>query len=272
MSDIPFHPLADIFPMLDPKGLSELADDIAAHGQRDRIILLDEMILDGRNRYMACLMAGVEPRFEEFPDSGDPLVAVISANLRRRHLSDDQRALVAAKIATLKQGARTDLSPIGGMSQSHAADALNVSRRKVERIVKVRTKGVPELIAALERGEVSASAASEVSSLPVSRQRKIVAAGPTAVVRFAATIRDNRSAAAKLADKYIAPLSAQPAPRHQEAPGAGEPLHNLKDLKAEKIASWVNSVTLREDRYSVWNELAGALRLLRASWAAERAS
>lgn len=57
MSELPFHPLADIFPMLGPKELSALADDIAAHGQRDPIILLDDMILDGRNRYLCTAQA-----------------------------------------------------------------------------------------------------------------------------------------------------------------------------------------------------------------------
>jgi len=36
------------------------------------------------------------------------------------------------KIATLPQGARTDLSPIGEMSQGHAASRLNVGKRSVE--------------------------------------------------------------------------------------------------------------------------------------------
>lgn len=49
-SEIPFHSLADIFPMLDHKSLAELADDIAAQGQREPIILLDEQILDGPGR------------------------------------------------------------------------------------------------------------------------------------------------------------------------------------------------------------------------------
>ena len=33
---VPFHPLADIFPMMLPKYLSELADDIAARGCKTR--------------------------------------------------------------------------------------------------------------------------------------------------------------------------------------------------------------------------------------------
>src|SRR5271163_491695 len=101
-SELQFHPLADIFPMLDSKALAELADDIAEQGQREPIIMLDGMILDGRNRYRACLMAGVEPTFGEFPDSGDPLAAVISANLRRRHLDESQRAMIAARLSNLK--------------------------------------------------------------------------------------------------------------------------------------------------------------------------
>ena len=40
-SEIPFHSLADIFPMFDHKSLAELADDIPAQGQREPIILLD---------------------------------------------------------------------------------------------------------------------------------------------------------------------------------------------------------------------------------------
>ena len=57
-----------------------------------------------------------------------------------RHLSESQRAMVAANVATLKQRARTDLSPIGDKSQAEAASLLNVGKRSVERARQVKDK------------------------------------------------------------------------------------------------------------------------------------
>src|ERR1041385_5743384 len=94
-----FHPIASLFPMMDDDELAELADDIRDQGQREPIILHEGKILDGRNRYLACERAAVEPIVENF-SGDDPLAFVVSLNLIRRHLSESQRAMVAAKIAT----------------------------------------------------------------------------------------------------------------------------------------------------------------------------
>jgi ParB-like chromosome segregation protein Spo0J len=59
------HPLASLFPELPPEELTELARDIKERGQLDPIILHKGLILDGRNRYRACQMAGVKPQTEE---------------------------------------------------------------------------------------------------------------------------------------------------------------------------------------------------------------
>jgi hypothetical protein len=157
---IPFHPLAEIFPLLEGEAFADLVEDIAAKGLHEPVVLHEDKVLDGRNRYRACQEAGVAPRFASYSGT-DPLGYVISLNLKRRHLDESQRAMVAAKLATLKQGARTDLSPIGEMSQAQAADLLNVGKRTVERAKIVLNEGSPELIAAVQAGELSVSGAEE---------------------------------------------------------------------------------------------------------------
>ena len=67
-------------------------------------------------------------------------------------MNESQRAMVAAKLATMKQGERTDLAQICAKSQEAAGEMLNVSRRTVQAATKVRAEGTPELIAAVEPG------------------------------------------------------------------------------------------------------------------------
>jgi N6-adenosine-specific RNA methylase IME4/ParB-like chromosome segregation protein Spo0J len=187
-----FHPLADIFPLIEGAEFDDLVADIKAHGQREPIVLYEDKILDGRNRYRACEVAGIEPTFALYQGE-NPVAYVISLNLRRRHLDESQRAMVAAKLATLKQGARTDLSPIGEMSQVEAATLLNVGKRSVERATEVRTHGAAELVQAVERGDVSVTAAADVATLPVAEQTEIVARGEREILAAAKTIRGRRA-------------------------------------------------------------------------------
>ena len=82
-----FHPLANIFPLLEGEEFRALVEDIRANGLREAIWLhKDGSIPDGRNLYMACVEVGIEPRFRTF-EGGDPRAFVISQNIRRRHLS-----------------------------------------------------------------------------------------------------------------------------------------------------------------------------------------
>jgi hypothetical protein len=166
MTLVDFHPLANIFPLIEGKEYAELAEDIRQHGLHEPIVLFENAILDGRNRYRACLDVGETPEFLEY-DGDDPVAFVISRNLRRRHLNESQRGMVAAKLANLpKHIHKDDASIEASVSQTDAADLLNVSRSAVQRAKVVQDHGVPELTQAVERGEVAVSTAAEVATLP----------------------------------------------------------------------------------------------------------
>jgi ParB-like chromosome segregation protein Spo0J len=92
-----FHPLAETFPLMEGEDFKTLKHDIRDNGQREPIVLYQDKILDGRNRYLACIDLGLEPQTKLFTDS-DPLRFVISMNIHRRHLSPDQRRNIIAKL------------------------------------------------------------------------------------------------------------------------------------------------------------------------------
>lgn len=173
MIDYEFHPIANIFPLIDGDDFTALVADVAENGVLEPVWLYEEKILDGRNRWRAAKAANVECPTRDY-EGENPVVFAVSLNLRRRHLSESQRAMVAAKLATLSQGARTDLSPIGEMSQGDAADMLNVGKRSVERAREVINEATPEIVAAVEAGAMSVSLAAQVVSLSDDDKQAIV--------------------------------------------------------------------------------------------------
>jgi hypothetical protein len=171
-----FHPLANIFPLLEGEQLDALAADIRDHGLREPIVLFERKILDGRNRARACAKAKVKPQFENYTGS-DPLGYVISLNLKRRHLNESQRAMVATQLANMRQGERTDRKPSANLqkvAQATAAERLNVSVRTVAAAAKVRSNGTAELIGAVEQGKIAVSAAAKVAKHEPDIQRSVV--------------------------------------------------------------------------------------------------
>lgn len=95
------HPDAAIFPIMSPDELAELAEDIKTNGQRFPIVIGKyedrEVIVDGRNRFAACEIAGVEPKFKQL-NGHDAKAFILSVNINRRHMSAGQRAMATAMI------------------------------------------------------------------------------------------------------------------------------------------------------------------------------
>ena len=165
--DFEYHPLANIFPLIDGQAYQELMADVAKHGVREPVWLYEGKILDGRNRYRAAMAMGVECPTRKY--IGDDATGfVISLNLHRRHLTESQRAMVGAKLANMKQGQRTDIEPsanLQNVSQSDAAELLNVSPRSVASAAKVQAEAPLEVVRAVEQGAMSVSLAAKVVEL-----------------------------------------------------------------------------------------------------------
>ena len=192
MSEARFHEVAAIFPMMSSDEIGKLAEDIKANGLREPI-WLDKphgLVIDGRNRFMACRRAGVEPRYRVWDGAGSLVAFVVSLNLHRRHLDESQRAMVAAKLAGMNEGRPSKTASIEAVSQTQAASMLNVSRSAVQRANEVHTTGTPELVEAVERGRVSVSAAADIAKAPQEQQREIVARGPREIRQSVKEIRE----------------------------------------------------------------------------------
>lgn len=158
------HPLCTLFPRLADAEFAALVADIRANGLRQPITLHEGMILDGGNRYRACLEAGVEPKFTAF--GGASIVAfVLSANLHRRHLSAGQQAAIVASAqdwAQAQPASRPEKAGnLAGLSTVADRAAKSGASDRTQRMADKVAKVDPELAKKVGHGEVSLPAAIE---------------------------------------------------------------------------------------------------------------
>jgi hypothetical protein len=166
-----YHPFAEAWPLLEGPKFDKLVADIKAHGLHYPIALYQEMILDGRNRYRACVEAGVKPRYEQSKakNDHDALIMSASMNEHRRHLTEDQLAMVASRLANMPRGGYTNTSKAKIQIRTsnpenklitidEAAEAVGVNSRKVDEARAIQ-KYAPELEKEVINKKLSISAA-----------------------------------------------------------------------------------------------------------------
>jgi phage N-6-adenine-methyltransferase len=202
-----FHEAANIFPMMSMEEFESLKQSISKNGQRVPIYTFEGRIVDGRNRYRACLDLGISPWFEEWNGEGLLCDFVWDLNAERRDLDKGAKQMSAARYAIelekeskTRSGMRTDLTSAQiyaevdfGKSRDKAAEKFGVAPRTIDYAVAVEKQGATELVGAVESGIASVSAAAEVATLPVEEQREIVSQGPKAIVEAAKAIREGKS-------------------------------------------------------------------------------
>jgi hypothetical protein len=192
MKTIPLHPACRLFPKLGKAELRELANDIQANGLQNPIILYEGQILDGRNRYLACRIAKVRPRFEQWQGIGSPLDWVISENLVRRHLTSSQRSVIAYDLLPLleqdakerqrlgqgrgKRGAKLCATLSGNGKASAVAARIAKTNSTYVEVVKSIAKSAPELLDRIRNGDVSVPDAKRLSEIPEDKRRELLKA------------------------------------------------------------------------------------------------
>lgn len=149
-------------------------------------MLHDGMILDGGNRYRACMQTGITPMFKQF-DGGSIVAFVLSANLHRRHMTPGQQAAI---VASAQDWAKAHSA--GGdrrSDQSQSVDFDSVGKRAAasgaSRVTQMRAdkvaKADPDLAKKVAHGEVTLPKAVkqvEAKNPPKARTRAFVAEYP----------------------------------------------------------------------------------------------
>lgn len=150
------HPIGAILPAMSKSDLKELRKSMESHGylSGEAIDLYEGKVLDGWHRYNAARSAGVTPEFTNYRGD-DPVGHVMAKNLQRRHLSDDQRSMVAAELYALDESEDIE----------DAAATVNVPASKAKRAQRIANHH-PKLKEAVQSGEIKLTDAFKIVQDP----------------------------------------------------------------------------------------------------------
>lgn len=203
-----FHPAADAFPMMNASHLAELTKSIQAEGQLLPIVMCDGLVLDGRNRWLACRKLGIRPKTQDF--HGNPWAHAWSLNGQRRDLVAEQRYLIWRKC--------NENSEQWQAEQQHITDEANRKRAEATR-EQPRTPGGARLTEKQVTGQIDPPPDGHSKRQAAAVQAEVT---PSTVKR-ADTLADNRPDLAK----QVRQGTMKPAEAHRQM---------KRDAVAEKVA------------------------------------
>ena len=243
-----------------------LERSILAEGCRDALVLWDDVLVDGHNRYQICQQHGIPFKVTEntrFANLDDVKLWMIDNHLGRRSVSDFQRGVLAlrkkeivaaraAEIAARVQAEDAAIAPpdpdaapakpaaMPLSSREDIARAARLSTNTIGQIEKIQKTATPELVEAVRSGTISINAAATVASLPEAEQAAAVAGGKKQLQQAAKEIRELRAAS-----------------RPPKEPKEGdEPLTEVEQLRAEVATLKQRVATLKAENAALHERIA----------------
>jgi hypothetical protein len=166
----PYHPLCERYPRMEG-----LCASITANGLRKPITLYQGQILDGKERYRACLKVGAATHFETFVGTeAEARDFLIDMNVRRRHLNDFQKGEMALGMITVQRGGdrrsasakpNTAVAVFDpAVTEAEAAKLCDTSEDTIQRVRRVlEEKDRPYLAEGARRSIISVSFANDLA-------------------------------------------------------------------------------------------------------------
>jgi ParB-like chromosome segregation protein Spo0J len=197
-------PIADI----DAKGrrrkahgdIHRLMESIERRGLIQPVVVNgDRKLLAGGRRLTACIALGWDTipavvRDDDYEDDGggelDWLEVENDENEVRKDFTLSEKADIAAAIAKAIKDGKVAV-PKGTPRREYIAQTAGFdSDAEMRRMQDVIADGAPELVAAVDQGDVTLGAAADLIELPKAEQAKVVKEGPKAAKAKAKEVRD----------------------------------------------------------------------------------
>jgi len=247
-----------------------LERSLLAEGCRDALVLWNDVLVDGHNRYSICQKHGIPFKVTQntsFQSMEDVMLWMIDNHLGRRSVSDFQRGVLALrKKDILSQRIEADTArakaedaaiappdpaqaedapaPKVRTSREDIARAARLSSNTLSQIEKIQKSATPELVEAVRAGTISINAAATVASLSEADQVTAVQGGRKFLQQAAKEIREQR-AANRPAKEPKASMESDGT-----APWEGErtiPLSEVEQLRAEVAQLKEKNAALRAE-------------------------
>lgn len=214
MSKLKPHPLCSLMPPQKECEYEVLKESIKTQGfdPDHKIVLFEGKILDGMNRYEACLKLGVEPQFTDFIGTREEAAKFVYwEQLGRRNLNPNQRTFLVAKFRhEFNKGKNREEK----MSLDEAAKLADVSVSKMEKASSVTLRNDKYTAKGIS-GELSPHKAMEALAAYV--PEKFTGDHWEAVTRTADKIKAFEDELAQLAHKHLDPILGMPGAEMLEA-------------------------------------------------------